>query len=171
MNQRSKSTLFLIEQLIVVAVFAICAAACISIMVAAYFNANESRSISNALVRAESAAEVFKATSGDVDSIADILGSDVSWVMSIDSEHTTITVHYDSQWQTINIWELIDFRSIYFSPDDISAGQAATSYILTIVIDTPQQVTSDFSLTTGQVYVARTGEDEPLVSLALAARN
>ena len=77
MANRSKSTLFLIEQLMVIVVFAICAVACISIMTAAYFNANDSRDLSMAVLVAQSGAEEFKATSSD--------------------EHTVI--YYNKDWQ------------------------------------------------------------------------
>jgi len=95
MRNRSKSTLFLIEQLIVIAVFAICAAACITILTNAYSNARDSRDISNALLAAESASESFKAVSGDFGSIARILGGSVLTAGGAD----TVIVYYDRSWQ------------------------------------------------------------------------
>jgi len=95
MTQRSKSTLFLIEQLIVIAVFAICAVACISILTAAYFNARDTKSTSNAILRAESAAEVFKATGGDVSTVRFILEG----THGIKSGYPSVAVYYDNIWQ------------------------------------------------------------------------
>ena len=136
MTQRSKSTLFLIEQLIVVAVFAICAVACISIMVVAYSDANESRTISNALLKAESAAEIFKATNGDVDAVADILdGANVNGV----------TVLYNKDWQTL------------------SNDTTDTQYVLTITLDDLQQITEDTNLITGQLSITQTTGEELIV--------
>jgi len=43
MVRRSRSTLFLMEQLIVIAVFAICAAACVKILTTSYFMAKQTR--------------------------------------------------------------------------------------------------------------------------------
>jgi len=95
MNSRSKSTLFLIEQLIVVAVFAISAAACVRILTAAYYTATESRDISNAIHVAESGAECFKSVDGNIDRAAAILGG---------TTHGTggaaiAVVYYDKGWQ------------------------------------------------------------------------
>ena len=98
MTHRSKSTLFLIEQLIVIAVFAICAVACISILTAAYFNANDSKSTSHATLRAESAAEVFKANSGDISAVSAILGG----TRGERSGYPGVSVYYDNEWQPSN---------------------------------------------------------------------
>jgi len=70
MTNRSRSTLFLIEQLIVIAVFAICAAACIRILTTAYFYASNSNATGNALLAAESIAETYKSFGGDFKEIA-----------------------------------------------------------------------------------------------------
>ena len=94
MNNRSRSTLFLIEQLIVIAVFALCAAACTRILTAAYFSARDSRDMSNALHAAESAAESYKATGGDIGKVAEIMGG-ISG--SVDGSKAAI-VYYDDQW-------------------------------------------------------------------------
>jgi len=98
MTHRSKSTLFLIEQLIVIAVFAICAVACISILTAAYFNANDSSAKSNAVLKAESAAEVFKAIGNDIDTTKNILGG----INGVRYNYPGVTVFYDSYWQVTN---------------------------------------------------------------------
>jgi len=143
MAQRSKSTLFLIEQLIVIAVFAICAAACISIFTAAYFYTNDSAAASKAIVKAENAAEVFKATGGNVADVAEILGGTV---LSTDS---SMIVYYNDQWQTCGI---ID-----------------ASYLLSLVAETQTQANQEQSLITGTLTIIRyTGEQ--LVSFPLVVR-
>jgi len=124
MNTRSKSTLFLIEQLIVIAVFAICAAACISILASAYFTAEDSRDISSALLVAESGAEAFKATNGDLSSVARVLGGTVSTAAGTD----TLTVYYDEHWQPHSggdpIYKLlITSRNESPSPDSLRSGE------------------------------------------------
>jgi hypothetical protein len=96
MRDRSKSTLFLIEQLIVIAVFAICAAACIRILTNAFFYSKDSRDISIALLAAESGAESFKAVTGDLERIAELIGGDV---YIIDGGDTVLIVYYDLKWQ------------------------------------------------------------------------
>jgi len=94
MSNRSRSTLFLIEQLIVIAVFAISAAACTGILTSAYFTAMDSRDTSRAILAAENGAESFKATGGDIDKTAQLLGG-ISG--RVDGE-TAVIVYYDKQW-------------------------------------------------------------------------
>ena len=99
MGTRSKSTLFLIEQLIVVAVFAISAAACITILASAYFTSVETRDLRKAILVAENVAETFKATNGSTYSISIVLdGEDMIAIKSQGNELITI-VYYDSDWQ------------------------------------------------------------------------
>jgi len=94
MSRRSRSTLFLIEQLIVVAIFAICAAACVRIMSHSYFMARDSRNLSIAILIAESCAESYKAASGDLRIVAELLGGAI---IAIDSRDV-LTLFYDSGW-------------------------------------------------------------------------
>ena len=99
MNTRSKSTLFLIEQLIVVAVFAICAAACITMLTFAYFTTVEKNEMRNAILVAENAAEVFKATDGSAEGIVSILGGEYAVVATAEGSSVITTIYYDSDWQ------------------------------------------------------------------------
>jgi len=151
MTHRSKSTLFLIEQLIVIAVFAICAAACISILTAAYFNANDSRCTSHAIHKAESAAEVFKVTGDDFSAMADILGGTTAVSGLGASGDSVMAVYYTSAWQ------------ICTEPD--------ASYVLYLIIESAETIqnTNGKTITNGRVNVDRiTGEE--LVSLKVAVR-
>ena len=99
MNTRSKSTLFLIEQLIVVAVFAISAAACITILASAYFTSVEMRDLRKAILVAENVAETFKATNGSTYSVAIVLGGEDKIITKSDGDELITTVYYDSDWQ------------------------------------------------------------------------
>ena len=94
MHRRSGLTLFLMEQLIVIAVFAVCAAACVKILVDSYFVATQTRDLSNAIRVAESGAECYKAASGDVGKIAEILGGKAE-----NAGTATAIVHYDEDWR------------------------------------------------------------------------
>jgi len=146
MTHRSKSTLFLIEQLIVIAVFAICAVACISILTSAYFTANDSKAAGHAILVAESGAEVFKATGGDTAAVADILSG---YNGSAGSGASFVSVYYDSFWQV--------------------CGESGASYILHISAQTAPGV-NDITLVTGELSVEKiTGEG--LVSFSVAARS
>jgi type II secretory pathway pseudopilin PulG len=77
MRERSKSTLFLIEQIIVIAVFAVCAAVCVKILTVSFLMTENAVDTRNALAVAESAAESFKAFNGDVERVFEIMSGDV----------------------------------------------------------------------------------------------
>ena len=97
MSRRSGSTLFLMEQLIVIAVFALCAAACVSILTISFIYARDSRNLSRALLAAESAADSFKALSGDAEETAAVLNGFVYHTIYGDA----LIVYFDENWQPI----------------------------------------------------------------------
>ena len=146
MNNRSRSTLFLIEQLIVIAVFAICAVACISILTAAFSYAGDSRATAHALIAAESGAEVFKATGGDINAVTDIIGGTAG---TGGSGAATIIVYYDSSWQV--------------------SGETDASFVLDLIVDAPIN-SNDVDLITAELTVRKmTGEQ--LVTFPLAVHS
>ena len=92
MNRRSKSTLFLMEQLVVIVVFAVCAAACVKILTHSYLVSKEAKDLSNALLAAENGAECYKASGGDISLTAYLLGGTEA---DIDGKSTAL-VYYNS---------------------------------------------------------------------------
>ena len=142
MNRRSRSTLFLMEQLIVVATFAICAAACVKILAASYFMANESRDTSNAIHAAESGAECYKAVSGDIGKTAELLGGSTA---SIGGAPAAV-VYYDKDWA--------------------KCGEAAAEYVLQLVSVSDG---AGSALRSGSLQVA-TVDGEEILSFMIAAR-
>jgi len=150
MANRSKSTLFLIEQLMVIVVFAICAVACINILTAAYFNAVDSRDLSNAVLKAESGAEVFKATVSDFAAAADLLGGTTHAQSMNTGGVSVLDVYYDSSWQ--------------------KSDETNASYVLNLIIDSAEtpQMLGESTLISGRVIVSKiTGEI--IISLPVAA--
>ena len=141
MNNRSRSTLFLIEQLIVIAVFAICAVACVSILATAYFYAGDSNAAGHALIAAESGAEIFKATGGDFGAVADMLGG-------VADSSGSVVVYYDKSWQVCGIADARYFLNFMGVAPDASPGS---------------------NLITGKLVVAKiTGEE--LIAFPVATR-
>jgi len=141
MNNRSRSTLFLIEQLIVIAVFAICAVACVSILATAFFYASDSNAAGHALVAAESGAEIFKASGGDFAAVADKLGGAAEVTGSV-------VVYYNKAWQVCGIADARYFLHLMSVAPDGSPGS---------------------ELIAGEMLVAKiTGEE--LVAFPVAAR-
>jgi len=143
MNQRSRSTLFLIEQLIVVAVFAICSAACVRILSSAYLNARYTKDVTNAVLIAKSGAESFKAFAGDIGKTAEVLGG----AANNTGGGSEAIVYYDKHWNV--------------------CGKDNASYIFHLIAGKPTG--SVPSLLSGEVLVERlTGES--LVSFTVAVR-
>lgn len=143
MSNRSRSTLFLIEQLIVIAVFALCAAACVTILTDAYFTANRSRDVSNALLAAESSAEAFKAASGDLGTVAHLMGG----VQENVGGAAAVAVYFDKQWQV--------------------CGESLANYRLHLVTGGPER---SAILTSGDISVVNLLTDEELVAFSVVAR-
>jgi len=95
MSGQSRSTLFLMEQIIVITVFAICAAVCVKILVVSYLMTVDAVDTKHALIAAESMAESYKAFAGNTAMVAEIIGG------SAGGSYTdgTVTVYFDSNWQ------------------------------------------------------------------------
>ncbi|MCL2604965.1 MAG: hypothetical protein FWD90_10845 [Defluviitaleaceae bacterium] len=68
MNGHSRSNLFLIEQLVVILIFAVCSAVCVSIFVESYLMSKRTLEVNYAIRVAGNAAESYKA-SGGVDGV------------------------------------------------------------------------------------------------------
>jgi len=98
MINRSKSTLFLIEQLLAIAVFAVCAVACVRIITTAFLYSKDSRDVGFAIIAAENVAEGFKAVSGNFELIADMFGSEKTQ----SNGEPAVTIYYDTNWQITN---------------------------------------------------------------------
>ena len=93
MTGRSRAALSLIEKLIVIAVFALCASACASIFVESYILSGEARDMNHALVVAKNGAERFKAY-GDPRDTAESLGGRVDGAGG-----GAVVVYYDEGWR------------------------------------------------------------------------
>ena len=89
---RSKSGLFLMELIIAIAFFAVSSAVCVQLFAMAYNLSSRSVGIQMAVMNAQSAAESFKLTGGDIDSMTYVLRADV-----IDGR---IVAGFDENWNT-----------------------------------------------------------------------
>jgi len=136
MEKRSRSTLFLMEQMIVIVVFAFCAAVCVKLIGEAHVISTRNNDIKNAIITVESAAECFKAFSGDMPKIAEILGGTYN-------EQTVLTVYYDDEWRISNQEEAVYIMSIINHNDpakkplitaDIQVRRTTGDDILTLTV-------------------------------------
>ncbi len=87
----SKNSLFLMELIIVILVFSISAAACMQIFAAAKRFSLQSEAIAGANLRAQSAAEIFKAANGNLAETARLLGGEY--------DGAALSVYYDADWR------------------------------------------------------------------------
>lgn len=146
MNNRSgsKSTLFLMEQLIVILIFSVCAAVCVKIFVVSYIMVSDASDANTALRMAQNGAECYKAVAGNAESAAAILEGNVT--------ADGVCVYYDKQWR--------------------NCGESEAAYVLkleeelNIKIEETQEVPE--SLIFGNITVEKISGEE-LVSLTVAA--
>lgn len=88
---KSKAMLPLIEQICMIAFFAIAAVLCLKGFALANEISRERNDIDTGAVKVQNVAEVLKSCKGDFDRAADLLECQL--------ENGTITVYYDSKWQ------------------------------------------------------------------------
>lgn len=74
MKSRSSSSLFLIELIIALLFFSVCAAICVNIFAKSALMAKNARESENAVLLAENAAAAYKSAGGDMDKTAALLG-------------------------------------------------------------------------------------------------
>ena len=75
MKERSKMPLLLTELSLMLLIFSLCAAICLSVFAASRKTARESGALGNAAVWAQSAAEAYRAAKGDAKESAALLGA------------------------------------------------------------------------------------------------
>lgn len=92
-QNRSKSTLFLMELIIVIFFFSICAAICVNVFGSAQQMARDSHNLSNAVMAARSAAGCYKSADGDIGAAVELLDGAMS------ADHGI--VYYDKEWQQV----------------------------------------------------------------------
>jgi len=83
------------EQVIVILIFAFCAAVCVRIFAGSYLMTAESRELTGALLAAENAAESYKAFSGNLEKVAEILNGE-----TFDDGNTSVVAYYNKNWQS-----------------------------------------------------------------------
>ena len=88
---RSKSALFLMEFIIIIAFFSMATAVCMQIFAHASRLSAHSHNLKMAVVHAQNAAESFKSSGADTEEMAAILGATTS-------EGYVLYLHFDEEW-------------------------------------------------------------------------
>ncbi|MCL1830409.1 MAG: hypothetical protein FWG21_03165 [Oscillospiraceae bacterium] len=94
MNTRSKSSLFLIELVLVILVFSLSAAVCLRLFFESRLISNESRNISQASLAVQSVADVYKAMKGDYLKTAEFLGGSAN--------DDSVDFYYNEIWEPVD---------------------------------------------------------------------
>jgi len=125
----SGSGLFLMELLIGLLIFALTAAICLEIFVGSHLISNEGNNMNHAVLRAQSGAECFKASNGDLRETAMLLkgylpaGSDTVWKY-FDSDWAPVYgITRNSEGKATNADFTLEIRRIYEQAGYIS-GEA-----------------------------------------------
>ncbi len=87
---RSRSHLFLMELVVAILFFALCAGICMRVFARASIDLRESERLLASVSNAENAAELYKHYKGDLDLVARVTGGNVAGDI--------LTVYYDESW-------------------------------------------------------------------------
>ena len=93
-SKHAQSSLFLMEMMVVILFFALTSAISVHLFAQSYQTAKHSEDLTNGVLQAESAAELYKSTAGDLQQTAELL--DAKWEAA-----GSLTVLYDAHWQIV----------------------------------------------------------------------
>ena len=116
MSGRTRSALFLMEQLIVIVIFAVASAVCAQIFTAALIKSSDAKELNHALIAAKNGAETFRAY-GDPKTAVEAIGGSVG-----DSD--SAVVWYDKDWRVCPESEAVYFMRLSATAD---AGEPSLS--------------------------------------------
>lgn len=94
---KSKSSLFLMELIIAILIFSLCAAVCMQVFAAAKKASNQSSELSHAVMCAQSVVETYKAASGDLGETARIYGAQLAAADEVTASFGTDWERTDSE--------------------------------------------------------------------------
>ena len=93
--QSTRSGLFAIELLLDIGIFTFCAAICVGLFVRSELISRDSADLTNAVRRAQSAAECYKAAMGDLTRTGELSGAAYS------AENGVLYLYYDEDWKAV----------------------------------------------------------------------
>ena len=112
----TRSGLFMIELLIAVGVFTLCAAVCVGLFVRSEVMSRESADLTRAVTEARSVVECWKATGGDPEKTAELCGGTVG-------TGGRILLRYDSDWNKMESGALGETFQLYLTPNSATNAE------------------------------------------------
>ena len=91
---RSKSSLFLLELLIIIAFFSVASAVCMQLFAIAHNNSTRSTSVQRAVINSTSVANAFKATNGDITILQNLIDGSTN-------NNNQLVVNFTYDWNVI----------------------------------------------------------------------
>jgi type II secretory pathway pseudopilin PulG len=133
----TKTGLFLIELILCLLMFAFCAAICIQIFQGASRQTRGSEELSRAVFLSTSAAEVYKASDGDLNKVAQALSG------SVDGD--SLYVSYGADWSVLP--DTASVSPAYFLSVDDAGGGTANISVYSAKINSRSNSNEIFALT------------------------
>lgn len=99
-----KSSLFLMELIIVLFFFALCTAVCVNIFAKAKLINEQSYELNKSIVASQNAAECFKAADSDIDTL--------TYLLHGTAEDNVIKIGYDENWQNTDLTNAVYLMNI-----------------------------------------------------------
>lgn len=121
------AAIFLMEIIVAIFFFSICAAICMNLFTGSRVIADRSGALNTAVVRASSTAEAYKASKGDMEALYNMLKKDESCKVSFDSERILMeypemqveVIHSSDEYADITVFASGDLkdRKLYQKSD------------------------------------------------------
>lgn len=102
MNTNSKTSLFLMELIIVILFFSISAVVCVQLFVNAYSTNESTKKTAQGTLIVQNMAEQFLGCDGDLETVRGLYDADVQSDVSDGDSETEISVGYDELWNPVS---------------------------------------------------------------------
>ena len=151
LQRRHRSSLFLLELILVIFFFSLASAVCIQLFVKAHVIGTETEDLNHAIPLAESAAEAFHSVAGDLEQLTELFPKG-----HVNEAGDSFQIFYDENWHPVEAGEGVYTLAIV--PADPPAETAAMG----------RSVEQESSLVRAAVKVSR--EDSVIYELAAAVQ-
>lgn len=121
--KHAHSSLFLMEMMVVILFFSLTSAICVHLFAQSYQTAKHSEELTNSVLQAESAAELYKSAAGDLQQTADLLAA--QW-----EEDKGLLASYDASWQIVQ-----QDGAYLLTMTEVQRGPVPTAEIIVSALD------------------------------------